>query len=1083
MHQDDKHGRLDMFATAEMILDNLSLAGIGQSRKNPVILIGQDIGGLVLKETCLRANSGARQDQRKMMFLQQLKGIFYFSTPHLGLDHEMHYWDPACQAQLMKQRLADPEKQVVVLWGDAGTGKSSVTKYLALQYDMETGPNSEFWDGVFYIECGREAELLPILRGILREMRIEEKGISTTEDVDLFCYHLRKTLRSLNALFILDDVWEDQRKRLVEKVIVQGATKVKYLFTSQQSLGWRGYDICRIENITLQTAKEIMAKQIGHCRGHYSSHRLSSTGPGNGVYGSKNHWGQMAPSEWKKVKRNLQFYLSDYKEAVVTFGESYPRSVFAAMKLGVRVLLEDQAKVKLFQLLCILALFESPFPQKLPLLLLLWAESELSMNFTVLVEELEGRGFVQTLSTDTQFQFAFDWFPATGLPASGLLALGLSASGLLKLHCLRQYFILRLIYEGSTSTFSESDLAFRKSMDAVKAQILPFLSGNGGGQSPEVEDSVTNVDTASISGNLLAVYGVEYIRQKALSSQLLPTGLLSVYVERHYLWLLIMDTEEDIDSTILRSLGKVVREYILEYEIDDDGMSNLISQGNYGALLYFVLCRQYIIATQAQNHDVVGWRSYPKSMRAMVQTFRLISKLEESRHKKGRRASNVIIDFQQNILVGAVSDMWEFGEGFHYTRYAMIAFRCYTVLFSSIRSYLFSMKSLIPMLTDTIERQTPLQMEALAVLQILAANDREGVALAAWPDLSRVLSALLPRTEPRGIQEPELVMDVHRAALIVFLLLGHRLEYAKNQNGVAGMIDAKFSPMMNGGEFHHLDMENSYGGVEAEKINSILKCIIDPAEHDSVLSLDGEWYGVYLYGVDRSAPRDGPFRLKMETVRSSDEHISATGKGKDAIGNFDLKGHLFREADFKKLVFRKKYVSGNNTRGKIEGGWGWSYEGIVEAGYRIVSGTWGDVSGTHVLIKLENIGKSEDKKKKKIVRVEDVGSERSFDIREHVFQGASLKTGASEEGEVFVKEGLQRRGKSSLRPHCRNKSNWPSKISLRLRMRQKRMTSNPPIPEYVPVALYDLFFKLFREKMAEGIGWDSHKPGDDGLAH
>ncbi|KAL2643582.1 hypothetical protein R1flu_011169 [Riccia fluitans] len=63
MHQDDKHGRLDMFVPAEMILDNLLLAGIGQSRKNPVILIGQDIGGLVLKETCLRANSGPEEDE------------------------------------------------------------------------------------------------------------------------------------------------------------------------------------------------------------------------------------------------------------------------------------------------------------------------------------------------------------------------------------------------------------------------------------------------------------------------------------------------------------------------------------------------------------------------------------------------------------------------------------------------------------------------------------------------------------------------------------------------------------------------------------------------------------------------------------------------------------------------------------------------------------------------------------------------------------------------------------------------------------------------------------------------------------
>ncbi|KAL2643580.1 hypothetical protein R1flu_011167 [Riccia fluitans] len=262
------------------------------------------------------------------------------------------------------------------------------------------------------------------------------------------------------------------------------------------------------------------------------------------------------------------------------------------------------------------------------------------------------------------------------------------------------------------------------------------------------------------------------------------------------------------------------------------------------------------------------------------ETFRLISKLEESWHKKGRRASTVIIDFQQNILEGAVSDMCEFNEMFFYTRYAMIALRRYTVLFGTIRSYLFSVKSLIPMLTDTIERQTPLQMEVLRVLQILAANDKEGVALATWPALRRrVLSALLPRTEPRGIQEPELVMDVHRATLIVFFLLGHRLEYVNNQNRVAGVIDAKFSPMIHVEESHHLDMENSYGGIEAEKINSILNYIIDPAELDSGLSLDGEWYGVYLYG-DRSGPRDGPFRLKMETVRSSDGHISVTGKGK-----------------------------------------------------------------------------------------------------------------------------------------------------------------------------------------------------------
>ncbi|KAL2643576.1 hypothetical protein R1flu_011163 [Riccia fluitans] len=454
------------------------------------------------------------------------------TRPRLPFKEDFKYVPLMKTVSEIQQRLADPENQVVVLYGDAGTGKSSVTKYFALQYDMETGPNSEFWDGVFYIECGREAELLPILRRILREMMIEENGISTTEDVDLLCYHLRKNLWSLNALFIFDDVWEDQRKRLVEKLIVQGATKVKYLLTSQQSLGWRGYAICRIETITLETAKEIMAKQIGLPDSRIPEAdedivkdiiKVTDSHPLALATVVTTTGGRVAPSEWNKVKRNLRFYLRDYKEAVVTFGESYPRSVFAAMKLGIRVLLEDQAKVKLFQLLCILALFESPFPQKLPLLLLLWAESELSMNFTVLVDELEGRGFVQALSTGKHF--AFDWLKALVIPGSGLhfLASGLYAkTGLLKMHGLRQHFILTLISERSTSTFSESDIAFRKSMDAVKAKILPFLSGNCDRQSPEAEDSVTNVDTAPINEYLLAVYGVKYIRQKALSNQLLP---------------------------------------------------------------------------------------------------------------------------------------------------------------------------------------------------------------------------------------------------------------------------------------------------------------------------------------------------------------------------------------------------------------------------------------------------------------------------------------------------------------------------------------------------------------------------------
>lgn len=78
-----EHGNLDLFLTAENLLSDLLLARIGQERDCPVILVGHSFGGLVIKQLCVLAkNKGNHQHNT---FLENLKGLFFYSTPHHGI--------------------------------------------------------------------------------------------------------------------------------------------------------------------------------------------------------------------------------------------------------------------------------------------------------------------------------------------------------------------------------------------------------------------------------------------------------------------------------------------------------------------------------------------------------------------------------------------------------------------------------------------------------------------------------------------------------------------------------------------------------------------------------------------------------------------------------------------------------------------------------------------------------------------------------------------------------------------------------------------------------------------------------------
>ncbi|CAM6101975.1 unnamed protein product [Calypogeia fissa] len=84
-------GRMDMYQTGENLVSDLTGDGVGLGQEGcPVVLVGHCLGGLVMKEVCLFAdttsqrNKGRPRAQRASAFLANLKGMFFYGTPHTG---------------------------------------------------------------------------------------------------------------------------------------------------------------------------------------------------------------------------------------------------------------------------------------------------------------------------------------------------------------------------------------------------------------------------------------------------------------------------------------------------------------------------------------------------------------------------------------------------------------------------------------------------------------------------------------------------------------------------------------------------------------------------------------------------------------------------------------------------------------------------------------------------------------------------------------------------------------------------------------------------------------------------------------
>ncbi|CAM6127498.1 unnamed protein product [Calypogeia fissa] len=84
------HGSVfDMIIIVENLISDLMQANIGQVRSCPVILVGHSVGGLVIKQICYKVHeklnlSKGSERAKLQTFLQNVKGVFFYGTPHHG---------------------------------------------------------------------------------------------------------------------------------------------------------------------------------------------------------------------------------------------------------------------------------------------------------------------------------------------------------------------------------------------------------------------------------------------------------------------------------------------------------------------------------------------------------------------------------------------------------------------------------------------------------------------------------------------------------------------------------------------------------------------------------------------------------------------------------------------------------------------------------------------------------------------------------------------------------------------------------------------------------------------------------------
>ncbi|CAM6106252.1 unnamed protein product [Calypogeia fissa] len=129
-------GIFDMYLLGENLVSDLLGANIGQQRC-PVVLVGHSFGGLVVKQVCAHAASktgglkGNSESSFKLTaFLENIKGIFFYSTPHHGIkdiraaEHFVAKGPLLDCVKTLSTQTARLNSDFDILWGQEGKYKT-----------------------------------------------------------------------------------------------------------------------------------------------------------------------------------------------------------------------------------------------------------------------------------------------------------------------------------------------------------------------------------------------------------------------------------------------------------------------------------------------------------------------------------------------------------------------------------------------------------------------------------------------------------------------------------------------------------------------------------------------------------------------------------------------------------------------------------------------------------------------------------------------------------------------------------------------------------------------------------------------